>query len=78
FTELGRQPWAVYGLLKTSASVSPNVATGEVATTLIGFTALYGLLAVIDFGLIYRFAKLGPGEHDDEHAEAGEEPALVY
>lgn len=45
--EAGRQPWIVVGLQKTSAAVSPNLSPGEVWLTLIGFTAIYLLLAVI-------------------------------
>jgi cytochrome d ubiquinol oxidase subunit I len=55
FTEMGRQPWIVFGLLKTSQAVS-HVGTGYVVVTLVGFTAIYSLLAVIDFGLMAKFA----------------------
>ena len=40
FTEMGRQPWVVYGLLKTAKGVSP-IGTGYVVATLVGFTAIY-------------------------------------
>ena len=60
FTETGRQPWAVFGLIKTTDSVSPSVPAGSVAITMIGFTLLYGVLAVIEFGLIIRTIKVGP------------------
>ena len=66
FTEMGRQPWVVYGLLKTAQGVS-TVGTGYVVTTLVGFTAIYTVLALIDFGLMARYAKLDAdavGEHD--------------
>ena len=82
FTEMGRQPWVVYGLLKTSQAVS-HIGTGYVVTSLVGFTAIYSLLAAIDFGLMARFAR-GEGEtddHDDEpEPEPGDNrvPALVY
>ena len=84
FTEMGRQPWVVFGLLKTSHAVS-HIGTGYVVTTLIGFTAIYSLLAVIDFGLMARFARQDP-DATDEHAEPDDEfepdgrrtPALVY
>ena len=46
-TEAGRQPWIVVGLQRTAQAVSPNLSTGEVWLTLIGFTAIYLLLAVI-------------------------------
>jgi len=60
FTETGRQPWAVFGLIKTADGVSPSVPAGSVAITMIGFTLLYGVLAVIEFGLIIRTIKVGP------------------
>lgn len=44
--EAGRQPWIVVGLQKTAVAVSPNLSAGEVWITLIGFTAIYLLLAV--------------------------------
>ena len=45
--EAGRQPWIVVGLQKTSVAVSPNLSANEVWLTLIGFTGIYLLLAVI-------------------------------
>ena len=42
------------------------IGTGYVVTTLIGFTAIYSLLAVIDFGLMYKYGKLDP-DSVDEH-----------
>jgi len=60
FTELGRQPWIVFGQLKTADAVSPGVGAGSVLFTMIGFTALYGVLAVIEFGLFTKTIKQGP------------------
>jgi cytochrome bd ubiquinol oxidase subunit I len=60
FTEMGRQPWLVFGVLPTSAGVSPSVGTGTVLTSLIVFTLLYGALAVVDGVLMVRYAKAGP------------------
>ncbi len=60
FTESARQPWVVFGLMKTSAGVSPTVGAGSVAFTMIAFTLLYGVLAVIEFGLMIRTIKVGP------------------
>lgn len=59
-TELGRQPWVVYGLLKTADAVSPNLTGGMVLTTLIGFTLVYGVLMVADVYLLVKYAKAGP------------------
>jgi len=60
FTENARQPWAVFGLIKTADGVSSTVSAGSVLFTMVVFTALYGLLAVIEFGLIFKAIKLGP------------------
>jgi cytochrome d ubiquinol oxidase subunit I len=60
FTEMGRQPWLVYGLLPTAQGVSPNVGVAAVITSLVVFTLLYGVLAVIDAVLMTRYAKVGP------------------
>lgn len=60
FAEMGRQPWVVYGLLKTDAAGSPSVGAGFVLVTLIGFTLVYGFLAVLDAALLARMAKAGP------------------
>ena len=60
FTETARQPWIVFGLMKTSDAVSPSVGAGSVAFTMIAFTLLYGVLAVIEFGLMIRTIKVGP------------------
>lgn len=45
--EAGRQPWIVVGLQKTAQAVSPNLSSGEIWLTLIGFTGIYLLLAVV-------------------------------
>ncbi len=60
FTEMGRQPWTVFGVLKTDASVSPTVSAPSVMTSLAVFTALYGALAVVELFLTIRYAKAGP------------------
>lgn len=47
FTEMGRQPWVVYGLLKTSDANSPTVGAGSLWITLIGYTLIYSVLGAI-------------------------------
>ena len=54
FTEMGRQPWIVFGLMPTSAGVSPGVSTTEVVISLVGFTLVYGLLAIIEVRLLLK------------------------
>ncbi|MEO7015074.1 MAG: cytochrome ubiquinol oxidase subunit I [Leifsonia sp.] len=69
FTEMGRQPWIVFGLMKTTDGVSPGVTGLTVLISLVAFTALYGTLAVVEFKLIKRAAQKGPApveEHLDE------------
>ncbi len=58
--ELGRQPWAVYGVFKTADGISKSVSMIQVAGSLLGFTALYGLLGTIDIYLLAKYAKKGP------------------
>lgn len=71
-TEMGRQPWIVYGVLRTEDSLSPNVTPGMVLTSLIIFTVIYGVLMVIDIYLLARFAKAGPpAEGTKETADPG-------
>jgi len=62
FTEMGRQPWVVFGLMTTAAGVSPIVSGFQVWVSMIGFTLLYAVLAVIEIGLILRTVKQGPPE----------------
>ncbi len=57
--EVGRQPWIVYGLLKTAEAASP-IAGVQVMTSLAGFILVYGLLGIAGFFLIANFAKKGP------------------
>ena len=57
--EVGRQPWIVYGLMKTSDAVSP-VATSQVFMSLIAFIAFYGLLGAAGFYIIAKHAYKGP------------------
>ena len=58
--EVGRQPWIVYGVLKTSAAVSRNISGLQVAVSLFGFTVLYGVLGAIDIYLLFKYARKGP------------------
>jgi cytochrome bd ubiquinol oxidase subunit I len=59
-TEVGRQPWIVQGLLKTSDANSPSVSTSTIAISLGVFALLYGTLAVVDFVLMRRYARIDP------------------
>ena len=59
FTEMGRQPWIVFGLMPTAAGVSPSVSATEVWISMIGFTLVYGLLAVVEIKLLLKYIQAG-------------------
>jgi cytochrome d ubiquinol oxidase subunit I len=60
--ELGRQPWLIYGLMRTADGYSTHVSSGNTLFTLLGFMGLYGLLSMLFFFLIQRELAKGPGE----------------
>lgn len=62
FTEMGRQPWVVYGVMQTRDAVSPGVSTAEVIISMSVFTLLYAVLAVIEVKLLAKYVKAGPPE----------------
>lgn len=59
-TEIGRQPWTVFGLMRTEDSISPSVTAGEVLFSLIAFSAIYTVLAIVMVYLFLRVIKQGP------------------
>ncbi len=63
--EVGRQPWIVYGLMRTSDAASP-ISVVQVLSSLVAFLLVYGLLGAVGYYLIGKFAKQGP-----EPAQAG-------
>ncbi len=69
FTELGRQPWVVFGEMATHTAVSPSVGTADVITSMTVFTLLYGALAVVEVRLLLAYIRQG--------AEPFEQPRLV-
>jgi cytochrome d ubiquinol oxidase subunit I len=81
FTEMGRQPWTVFGVFRTEDSVSPSVSTFDVATSLTVLTLLYGVLAVIELKLLFRYARSTPPEvetGDDTDAPSDQPLAFAY
>ncbi|MDT9702929.1 cytochrome ubiquinol oxidase subunit I, partial [Streptomyces sp. P17] len=58
--ELARQPWLVYGLLKTSEGVSPHVSSGNTLFTLLGFIGLYLLLGLLFVVIVIKIILKGP------------------
>jgi cytochrome d ubiquinol oxidase subunit I len=77
-TELGRVPWVVYGLMRIEDAVSNMVSAGQVLTTLLLYTLVYGVLMFVTIYLLVRFAKAGPGDGGSAPPEAEDTaPSLV-
>jgi cytochrome bd ubiquinol oxidase subunit I len=77
-TEMGRQPWIVQNLLKTSQAISPNLHTSTIATSLGVFVLLYVALGVADFVLMRRYARLDPPPVGEDAQAPASEPAFEY
>ncbi len=70
--ELGRQPWLVYGVMRTADGTSPRVGPGDVVFSVIGYMGLYFVLGVVFLGLVAKLLARGPIPHLDApvaHAE---------
>lgn len=83
FTEMGRQPWIVFGEQLTADAVSPLTTTTEVWISLIGFTVVYAILAVIEVGLLLKYIKQGAPEDVvadpyEEAAQQAEDDKQLY
>jgi cytochrome d ubiquinol oxidase subunit I len=59
-TELGRQPWLIYNLMRTSEGISSRVSAGNTLFTLIGFMGMYTVLSILFLYLVYREIDHGP------------------
>lgn len=65
-SEVGRQPWIVYGVMRTADAVSP-VSASQVAVSAAGFILVYSLLGAADFYLLAKYARRGPVDDDAAH-----------
>jgi cytochrome d ubiquinol oxidase subunit I len=63
-TELGRQPWLIYGMFRTSQGHSPSVHSGDILYTLLGFCGLYFVLGILYLFMVGREVVHGPEESD--------------
>ncbi len=68
-TEMGRQPWVVFGLMKTADAVSPTVSAGMVLASLVVFGVVYGVLMIADIYLLAKYAKAGPEPDEGKKAK---------
>jgi len=74
FTEVGRQPWVVFGLLKTSQANSPNVSSASIVITLAGYIVIYGILIGVGGWLMLREIRRGPEPDPTEREDNGAKP----
>src|SRR5271157_2261107 len=58
--EVGRQPWVVYGLLRTKDAVTPSLTTGDVIFSLLAYIAVYAVIYAFGFYYVYRLLRDGP------------------
>ncbi|MER5887232.1 cytochrome ubiquinol oxidase subunit I [Streptomyces sp. NPDC001941] len=82
FRETGRQPWVVYGLLRTEDAIS-DVSPGLFRVSLVLFTVLFAVLAAVNYWLLARFARRGPdaaalGRPSSESRPAAPFPTATY
>ncbi|SDY95801.1 cytochrome bd-I ubiquinol oxidase subunit 1 apoprotein [Micromonospora pattaloongensis] len=84
FTEMGRQPWIVFGEMLTRDGVSISVSLAEVLTSFTAFTLVYATLAIVEFRLLVRYARAGlpelapPPEPDRDDDDADRPLAFAY
>jgi cytochrome d ubiquinol oxidase subunit I len=64
-TEVGRQPWTVYGVMRTAASVSPSLTGSDVLLSLAGYMVVYLIMFPSGAYLMWRIVKMGPGRGDE-------------
>jgi len=82
FTEMGRQPWVVAGVMPTAAGISTSVGAVSVLISMIVYTLVYGVLAVIEVGLFLLYVKKGlPDDTEvelDDHTDEDAPMSFAY
>jgi cytochrome d ubiquinol oxidase subunit I len=78
FTEMGRQPWIVFGQQLTASGVSPSVSSWEMLATVVGFTAIYGGLAIVEIGLLRKRIRAGLPPGASAGTDADHPTAFAY
>jgi cytochrome d ubiquinol oxidase subunit I len=72
FTEMGRQPWAVFGVMTTANAVSPGVGAATVLTSLLAYSAVYTVLGIVEIRLILTYVRAGAEPFADPQARSDE------
>jgi cytochrome d ubiquinol oxidase subunit I len=70
--EIGRQPYVVYGLLRTSEAVSPNIVAAAVLSSLIVYVLAYAVVFGAGMWYLRRLLEIGPVKQPPKHTEGGE------
>jgi cytochrome d ubiquinol oxidase subunit I len=65
--EVGRQPWTIYGVMRTSDALTPHLGVGQTVASLLFFGAIYALIFSFGTRYIYRLLRAGPLPDDDDH-----------
>jgi len=78
FTEMGRQPFIVFGVLPTLSAVSPGVSAFEVGLSMVLYTVIYGALAVVEVGLFMHYVKLGLPDVSEPKVLTDEDAPLSF
>lgn len=73
-TELGRQPWIAYGLMRTEEGVSPLVSSGSVLFTIMGFAGMYTIMGLLYIVLMVREVSHGPQSEEEMLGASEDEP----
>jgi cytochrome d ubiquinol oxidase subunit I len=68
--EVGRQPWVVYGLLRTADAHTPTLTASDVWTSLIGYAVVYAVIFSFGIYYIYHLLRVGPLEREEEITRA--------
>jgi cytochrome d ubiquinol oxidase subunit I len=75
--EIGRQPWLVYGLIRTADGYSRNVSAGNTLFTLLGFMGMYTVLSTLFIVLVYRTVSEGPSANHQPLADTARPRTLA-
>jgi cytochrome d ubiquinol oxidase subunit I len=76
-TEVGRQPWTVYGVMRTAHSVTPSLTGFDVLLSLLGYMVVYLIMFPTGLWFIARIVKGGVAQEEDSPVEAGRPSAPV-
>jgi cytochrome bd ubiquinol oxidase subunit I len=76
-TEVGRQPWTVYGVMRTAASVTPSLTGFDVLLSLAGYVGAYAIMFPAGLLMVRRIVRGGVGQDDEAPIGAGRPSAPV-